>query len=136
MGDPVTPRGALERIAETARWYANNSDRLPHEVDHALCVEVLSIAEAALEPAPTSSYRLLRLLTAEEMKRLPLMGGGTCLWRDCSSPAMYRLSTPLGGMDICDRHIDEAIAELPADFIGQWEAREPYAVPETKDIPF
>lgn len=39
---------ALREIVEVARWYANNDQRLAHEVDHALCVEVLSIAEKAL----------------------------------------------------------------------------------------
>lgn len=41
-------REALAAIEETARWYADNGDRLPHEVDHALCVEVLSSAADAL----------------------------------------------------------------------------------------
>lgn len=39
---------ALREIADTARWYAENVERLPQEVDHALCVEVLSLAEEAL----------------------------------------------------------------------------------------
>lgn len=41
-------RSAVEQIAETARWYADNPNRLAHEVDHALCVEILSMAEEAL----------------------------------------------------------------------------------------
>ncbi len=40
---------ALRQIAETARWYANNGQRLAQEVDHALCVEVLSMAESAVD---------------------------------------------------------------------------------------
>jgi len=40
---------ALREIAQTARWYANNGQRLPLEVDHALCVEVLDLAERALD---------------------------------------------------------------------------------------
>lgn len=39
---------ALRSIAEKARWYAENPSRLDHEVDHALCVEVLSLAEDAI----------------------------------------------------------------------------------------
>jgi len=42
-------RAALTQIAETARWYADNGQRDPHEVDHALCVEILSMAERALD---------------------------------------------------------------------------------------
>ena len=51
---PLKPRDyaklidALGEIAKTARWYADNGQRLPHEVDHALCVEILSLAEEAL----------------------------------------------------------------------------------------
>jgi hypothetical protein len=40
-------REVLTAIAETGRWYADNDQRLPHEVDHALCVEILSMAESA-----------------------------------------------------------------------------------------
>lgn len=40
---------ALRQIAETSRWYANNGQRDQHEVDHALCVEIVSLAERALE---------------------------------------------------------------------------------------
>ena len=39
---------ALREIAATARWYADNGSRLAHEVDHALCVEILSTAEDAV----------------------------------------------------------------------------------------
>ena len=39
---------ALRDIEIKARWYADNAQRDPHEVDHALCVEVLDIAERAL----------------------------------------------------------------------------------------
>ncbi len=39
---------ALTAIHETARWYADNGNRLALEVDHALCVEVLSAAREAL----------------------------------------------------------------------------------------
>lgn len=39
---------ALWDIAEKAKWYANNSQRDPQEVDHALCVEILALAEDAL----------------------------------------------------------------------------------------
>ena len=39
---------ALREIAQTARWYADNDARLAHEVDHALCVEILSTAEDAV----------------------------------------------------------------------------------------
>lgn len=42
-------RLALEQIAETSRWYADNGQRLAHEVDHALCVEIVSLAERALD---------------------------------------------------------------------------------------
>lgn len=38
----------LEDIAAKARWYADNDQRDPHEVDHALCVEILDVAERAL----------------------------------------------------------------------------------------
>lgn len=38
---------ALRRIHETARWYADNDARLAHEVDHALCVEIVSYCEDA-----------------------------------------------------------------------------------------
>lgn len=41
-------RSAVEQIAETSRWYADNGGRDPLEVDHALCVEILSLAEGAL----------------------------------------------------------------------------------------
>ncbi len=47
----VRAEEALRQIAETARWYANNGDRLPLEVDHALCIEILSVAEEALAAA-------------------------------------------------------------------------------------
>lgn len=40
----TSDRAALDAIYQVARWYADNSDRLPHEVDHALCVEVLLLA--------------------------------------------------------------------------------------------
>lgn len=39
----------LEAIAGIARWYADNDARDPQEVDHALCVEVLSRAQKALD---------------------------------------------------------------------------------------
>ena len=39
---------ALREIAATSRWYADNDARLQHEVDHALCVEIVSCAEDAL----------------------------------------------------------------------------------------
>lgn len=45
---------ALRKIAETARWYAENDARLAHEVDHALCVEILDLAERALDAYPAS----------------------------------------------------------------------------------
>lgn len=45
-------QGWLGLIQETAHWYADNGDRLPHEVDHALCVQVLDYAEKGLEDAP------------------------------------------------------------------------------------
>ncbi len=35
---------ALLLIEKTARWYADNPSRLAQEVDHALCVEILSYA--------------------------------------------------------------------------------------------
>lgn len=41
-------RAALTSIAEKARWYAELDSRLAHEVDHALCVEILALAEDAL----------------------------------------------------------------------------------------
>jgi uncharacterized protein YjcR len=41
-------REALRSIEETARWYADNGERLPLEVDHALCVEVLDLAQRGL----------------------------------------------------------------------------------------
>lgn len=132
----MTPLDALRKIAETAQWYANNGDRLPNEVDHALCVEVLSLAMDALYGVAERSHQLIRVLTADELLRLPLMGGGTCHWRECEAPCLYALATPLGRMDVCDKHVSEAIAELPADFIGQWESREPYEIPDTEDIPF
>ena len=34
----------LQQIEETAQWYADNPERLAHEVDHALCAEILSLA--------------------------------------------------------------------------------------------
>ena len=37
----------LAEIAEKCRWYADNPQRDPHEVDHALCVEILAMAEEA-----------------------------------------------------------------------------------------
>ena len=40
---------SMRQILETARWYADNGDRLPHEVDHALCVEILDLAQRALD---------------------------------------------------------------------------------------
>jgi hypothetical protein len=42
-------RDALKAIYDTAQWYANNGQRLAHEVDHALCVEILDEAQRALE---------------------------------------------------------------------------------------
>jgi hypothetical protein len=42
-------KAAVTQIAETARWYANNDQRLPLEVDHALCVEILDVAERAAD---------------------------------------------------------------------------------------
>lgn len=42
-------REALKQIVEKARWYADNDVRDPQEVDHALCVEVLALAEDALD---------------------------------------------------------------------------------------
>lgn len=39
---------ALAEIESKARWYADNDARDPHEVDHALCVEILDLAERAL----------------------------------------------------------------------------------------
>lgn len=50
--DLAQARQALQRIAYTAGWYADNGSRLPHEVDHALCVEILSEAEGALDALP------------------------------------------------------------------------------------
>ncbi len=41
-------RAALTSIAEKARWYAGLDCRLAHEVDHALCVEILALAEETL----------------------------------------------------------------------------------------
>lgn len=43
---------ALVAIEAKARWYAENDQRDPQEVDHALCVEILSLAEDALEGMP------------------------------------------------------------------------------------
>ena len=39
---------ALGEIEGKARWYADNLDRDPREVDHALCVEILDLAQRAL----------------------------------------------------------------------------------------
>jgi hypothetical protein len=39
---------ALVSIAEKADWYAKNDQRDPQEVDHALCVEVLTLAQEAI----------------------------------------------------------------------------------------
>ena len=40
---------ALGEIEGKARWYADNLQRDPHEVDHALCVEILDLARKALD---------------------------------------------------------------------------------------
>jgi hypothetical protein len=45
----------LGEIEGKARWYADNDGRDPQEVDHALCVEILDLAQRALDAAPTSS---------------------------------------------------------------------------------
>ena len=39
----------LTAIENKARWYAENDARDPQEVDHALCVEILALAEEAIE---------------------------------------------------------------------------------------
>lgn len=39
----------LGEIEGKARWYADNLHRDPQEVDHALCVEILDLAQRALD---------------------------------------------------------------------------------------
>jgi hypothetical protein len=40
---------ALGEIEGKARWYADKDQRDPQEVDHALCVEILDLAQRALD---------------------------------------------------------------------------------------
>lgn len=50
-----TLREAMQKIEDTAQWYADNPWRHAHEVEHALCVEVLAVASDATTRPPLTA---------------------------------------------------------------------------------
>lgn len=82
---------------------------------------------------------LIRTLSREEQSHRYV----DCCWTWASDPTncvrlpVFRLATPHGEMDFCVEHIDNAIAELPPEWIEGWAYREPVAIgEESDDIPF
>ena len=84
----------------------------------------------------THTGGLIRVLSDERGERETSM----CCWRDCDATPDFELATPHGHWDICIRHIDHAITDLPSEWLDQWRWREhEHVVPDPldpDDIPF
>jgi hypothetical protein len=59
-----------------------------------------------------------------------------CWSEDCDYATEFRVATPHGQWDSCDYHVDELIADLPAEWIEGWKRREAPPPMESDDIPF
>lgn len=52
---------------------------------------------------------------------------GSCFAPGCDADPTFRVSTPDGALDFCDRHIDATVAALPQDWIQRFDAADLFA---------